>query len=90
MVAKDKNGRFLDGGKNYKMSLPKNVPAKNFWSITIYDVDTRILIKNNTDHVDVNSRHELVKNKDGSIDVYVGPKAPKGFENNWVPTLAGW
>jgi hypothetical protein len=57
--------------------------------MTIYDVDTRMLINNNTDHVDVNSRHDLVKNTDGSIDVYVGPKPPKDFEKNWVPTLAG-
>ena len=86
---KDKAGNWLDGGNNYVLHLPANVPAKNFWSMTFYDVDTRTLIKNGTDHVDINSRHDLVINKDGSIDLYVGPTAPKGFENNWVPTVAG-
>jgi hypothetical protein len=86
---KDSEGNWLDGANNYVLHLPANVPAKNFWSMTFYDVDQRTLIKNGTDHVDINSRHDLVINKDGSIDLYVGPKAPKGFENNWVPTVAG-
>ncbi len=86
---KDSEGNWLDGANNYRLHLPANVPAKNFWSMTFYDVDTRMLIKNNTNHVDINSRHDLVKNADASIDLYVGPKAPKGFEKNWVPTLAG-
>ncbi len=86
---KDSEGNWLDGANNYRLHLPVNVPAKNFWSMTFYDVDTRMLIKNNTDHVDINSRHDLVKNADGSIDLYAGPSAPKGFEKNWVPTLAG-
>jgi hypothetical protein len=86
---KDSGGTWLDGANNYRLHLPANVPAKNFWSMTFYDVDTRMLIKNGTDHVDINSRHDLVKNADGSIDLYVGPKAPKDFEKNWVPTLAG-
>jgi hypothetical protein len=86
---KDSEGNWLDGANNYVLHLPANVPAKNFWSMTFYDIDTRTLIKNGTDHVDINSRHDLVINKDGSIDLYVGPKAPKGFENNWVPTIAG-
>jgi hypothetical protein len=86
---KDSKGNWLDGANNYVLHLPANVPAKNFWSMTFYDVDSRTLIKNGTDHVDINSRHDLVINKDGSIDLYVGPTAPKGFENNWVPTVAG-
>jgi hypothetical protein len=86
---KDSEGNWLDGANNYVLHLPANVPAKNFWSMTFYDVDSRTLIKNGTDHVDINSRHDLIINKDGSIDLYVGPKAPKGFENNWVPTVAG-
>jgi hypothetical protein len=86
---KDSNDNWLDGANNYKLNLPANVPAKNFWSMTFYDVDTRMLIKNNTDNVDVNSRHDLVVNSDGSIDIYAGPTAPKGFEKNWVPTLPG-
>ena len=32
---------------------------------------------------------DLKKNADGSVDVYCGPKVPKGIESNWIPTVAG-
>ena len=32
---------------------------------------------------------DLKKNADGSVDIYCGPKAPKGFETNWIPTVPG-
>jgi hypothetical protein len=32
---------------------------------------------------------DLVVNADGSVDLYFGPTAPKGMENNWIPTLPG-
>jgi len=85
----DKNGKALDGSKTYRLRVPAGVPAKNFWSLTIYDVATRCLIDNPQQQADRSSRHDLVKNKDGSIDLYVGPKAPKGLENNWVPSVKG-
>jgi hypothetical protein len=52
-------------------------------------VDTRALIKNGTAVTDRSSLQDLVKNGDGSVDLYFGPNAPKGFEKNWVPTVAG-
>jgi hypothetical protein len=39
---------------------------------------------------DISSRKkDIVKNADGSIDVYFGPKAPAGKEANWVQTVPG-
>ena len=38
---------------------------------------------------DRSSRMDLRKNEDGSVDIYCGPKAPAGFENNWIPTIRG-
>jgi hypothetical protein len=43
---KDKDGDWLDGGRNYILHVPPNAPAETFWSITLYDVDTRCLLKN--------------------------------------------
>jgi len=31
----------------------------------------------------------IKKNDDGSFDIYFGPEAPAGFENNWLQTISG-
>jgi hypothetical protein len=71
------------------MHVPPNAPAKLFWSVTLYDVDTRSLIANEQKIADRSSRMDLKKNADGSVDIYCGPTAPAGFESNWIPTVAG-
>jgi len=60
-----------------------------FWSVTLYDVSSRALIQNNTEITDRSSRQDLRKNADGSVHLYFGPKAPAGFEKNWIPTVPG-
>jgi hypothetical protein len=57
-----------------------------FWSITVYDVDTRCPIENEQQIADKSSRMDLLTNEDGSVDLYFGPEAPEGKEQNWVPT----
>jgi hypothetical protein len=86
---KDQDGDWLDGGKNYVLNLPPNVPAEVFGSITLYDVDTRCLLQNEQKKADLSSRMDLIENKDGSVDIYMGPDAPKGKEKNWIPTVPG-
>jgi hypothetical protein len=86
---KDKAGKWLDGGTSYRLRVPPNPPIKLFWSVTVYDVDTRALILNKQKIADRSSRMELRKNKDGSVDIYCGPKAPAGFEKNWIPAVPG-
>jgi hypothetical protein len=86
-TCRDNNGQYLDGNKNYKLHVSANVPAKNFWAVTAYDPTTRSLLdaggnKNKT----VGSRTGPEVNTDGSVDIYFGPEAPEGKENNWVPT----
>jgi len=85
----DKSGDWLDGANSYKLHVPPNAPAKLFWSVTLYDVDTRSLIVNEQKIADRSSRMDLKKNTDGSIDIYCGPTAPVGSEANWIPTVAG-
>jgi hypothetical protein len=84
---KDHKGNWLDGSKNYKLHIPPNPPAKQFWSLTLYDVDTRCIINNEQQIADRSSRMDLLTNKDGSVDLYFGPKAPDGKEQNWIPTV---
>jgi hypothetical protein len=86
---KDKAGRWLDGGTSYRLRVPPDPPIKLFWSVTIYDVDTRALILNAQKIADRSSRMDLRKNADGSVDIYCGPTAPTGFEKNWIPTVPG-
>jgi hypothetical protein len=86
---KDKAGAWLDGGNAYRLRVPPNPPIKLFWSVTLYDVDTRALILNKEKIADRSSRMDLRKNADGSVDIHCGPKAPAGFEKNWIPTVPG-
>ncbi|MDR8071913.1 DUF1214 domain-containing protein [Burkholderia cenocepacia] len=85
----DKKGAAFDGGRFYRLRVPANVPAKLFWSITLYDTETRCLIQNPQHIVDRSSHQELQKNADGSIDIVMGPNAPDGLEKNWIPTTPG-
>lgn len=86
---KDKAGEWLDGGNSYRLSVPPDPPVKLFWSVTLYDIDTRALIVNEQNIPDRSSRMDLRKNDDGSVDIYTGPEAPAGFEPNWIPTVPG-
>jgi hypothetical protein len=86
---RDSNGDWFDGAQNYELLLPPNAPAEAFWSVTIYDVSTRCLINNKQKIADSSSRYDLIKNKDGSINIYIGPTPPKGMQANWIPTVPG-
>ena len=89
----DKDMNPLDGSKTYRVHIPANVPAKDFWSFTLYNNQTRSMLQ--TDQrfpgLDQNKKG-LVVNRDGSVDVYFGPKPPKGYEANWIQTIPhrGW
>ncbi|MFV1983054.1 MAG: DUF1254 domain-containing protein [Thiohalomonadales bacterium] len=85
---KDKQGNYLDGGKNYVITLPAPVPAANFWSFIVYDGQTRSILETDQKFGGVDNKNPNLKtNKDGSYTVYFGPKVPKGHEGNWVQTM---
>jgi len=84
--AETADGEWLDGGKNYKLVVPPNVPVSNFWAITTYDLETASYLRDiEPSSIDSNMKN-VKKNADGSVDIYFGPKAPKGKESNWLPT----
>jgi hypothetical protein len=89
----DADGDWLDGGKNYVMHIPADVPAETFWSFTAYEVSTRTLINNQYEIADRSSRTDLAINADGSVDLYIGPDKPAGDKSkNWIPSEPdrGW
>jgi hypothetical protein len=86
-VYRDTTGRAFDGAKTYRLRVPPNAPAKNFWSLTLYDLETRSFIDNKEEIADRSSRMDLRANDDGSFDIYCAPTAPGGFEKNWIPTV---
>ncbi len=87
---RDATGSYLDGGKNYKLTIPGPVPASLFWSLTVYDSETRTIIDSGQGRGAVRSLFEKPQaNADGSFDIFFGPDAPAGKENQWVKTIPG-
>lgn len=87
---RDKTGAYLDGGQSYKLTVPQPVPAKLFWSVTVYDNETRSEIVTDQGKAALRSLFE-VKDKaaESSVDLYFGPKAPAGKEAQWIKTIPG-
>ncbi len=91
----DQNGILLDGSKHdYQMTFaPGQLPPVNaFWSITMYDGATQLLIDNPISRYLINSpmSPQLKKNADGSLTLYVQNGSPgKDHESNWLPAPDG-
>jgi hypothetical protein len=86
---KDASGVYLDGGQSYRLRLPAGIPAKDFWSVTVYDAETRSLLQNGEPKPSISTYDQPEVNPDSSVDIYFGPQAPAGKEKNWVKTLPG-
>ena len=88
--ATDAKGDYLDGGKNYELTMPPNVPAKDFWSVVAYDPQTRSELQTSQPFPSKNNqKDELAVNADGSIDLFFGPQPPAEKQENWIQTVPG-
>ena len=86
----DAEGAILDGGRTYRLHLPREIPVRSVWSVIVYDNQTRSMIQTDQQFPSVsNATRALRLNDDGSIDVWFGPTAPEGWEENWVQTVPG-
>ena len=89
-AARDSMGRYLDGGKTYKITLPAPIPVGQFWSFMVYDGQTRSMLETDQKLAGLDSnQRDIKKNADGSVTVWFAPKAPAGQESNWVQTMPG-
>jgi len=93
----DSNKRYLDGGKSYKVTLPKGIPEAKFWSFTVYDNQTRSMLDTPQRYPRAGSQNfpspKAEANPDGSTTVYFGPVQPAGVpRGNWIQTIPdkGW
>ena len=90
IILKDSAGNTLTGEKDYRLHLLKDIPSSNFWSVIVYDNETHLMIHTDQSWPSVfSSCKKLIVNQDGSVDVWFGPKAPAGKENNWIQTIPG-
>jgi hypothetical protein len=65
----DSNGNPLDGDKNYKLHLPPNIPVANFWSVILYDNQTRSMLQTDQQWPAVSSQTKgLMVNPDSAED----------------------
>jgi hypothetical protein len=85
----DSKGAALSGGSHYRLRLPANIPAANFWSLTLYEAENGSGLANGQPFPSLGSRDKPAQNADGSTDIYLGPKAPAGKEGNWLATVPG-
>jgi hypothetical protein len=84
---KDGAGNWLDGNQSYRLHIDPNVPVEDFWSVMVYDAESRSMILNDQ-LPGMDSNMKLETNEDGSVDLYFGPKPPKGANANYLKTLS--
>jgi hypothetical protein len=89
---RDGDGNFLDGAKSYRLHILPKIPVNNFWSVVVYDSLSRSELQNGQPLPSVSQYTDPKINTDGSVDIYFGPKMPKGQEKNWISTVPkkGW
>jgi hypothetical protein len=91
--AHDSTGAYLSGDKTYRLRVPLPVPASLFWSMTIYDPDTRSQIQTPQGAAALRSLFELDHlPTTGEAELFFGPRQPPDAEGRWIQTLPekGW
>lgn len=95
LTRNDATGQPLDGSKHtYALTFPagQQPPVNAFWSVTMYDGKTQLLIENPLNRYLINSPMlpGMKKNADGSLTLYIQNKSPGADkESNWLPAPDG-
>jgi hypothetical protein len=89
---RDATGSYLDGARSYTLTVPQPVPAKLFWSITVYDAETRSEIATDQNNAALRSLFELTDvDTTQPVDLHFGPDAPHDDQAamRWIKTIPG-
>jgi hypothetical protein len=93
----DATGAPFDGAKTYKVTLPKDIPARAFWSLTVYDNQTRSMLQTSQNYPRAGSQSypspAAEPAEDGATTVWFAPEQPNGVaRGNWIETdpKKGW
>ena len=88
---RDSKGELLNGTDTYRLKVPADTPAEDFWSVIVYSMKTKGFIEG-AERVGLASTamESMARNDDGSVDIYFAPEAPDGKEANWIPTGEDW
>lgn len=90
MIAfEDGSGQPLDGGNSYTVTLPANIPAELFWSVTLYEAANASGLANGQPFPSLGKLNNPAQAADGSTTLYLSPTAPEGAEGNWLATVPG-
>ncbi|WP_238443080.1 DUF1254 domain-containing protein [Salsipaludibacter albus] len=91
VVTRDRDGQPLDGSGHYTLEIPPDVPAADFWSVVVYDPQTRSELQTGQPFPSKNdARDDLVREPDGSVVLHFSPTPPEsGHTDNWIQTVAG-
>lgn len=89
---RDSDGKYLDGGHTYRLRLPSKIPVAHFWSVVVYDPMSRSMLKNGQRFPSVSQYTDPVRDDDGTIEIYFGPRNPSEHAANWIETQEqrGW
>lgn len=94
LAFQDDNKQYFDGAKTYKVTLPKGIPQAKFWSLTLYDNQSRSMLDTPQNYPRAGSQNfpspAAEADASGTTTVYFGPKQPEGVKRgNWIQTVPG-
>lgn len=90
VAARDADGNHLNGSHSYRLHLPPNPPAANFWAVTAYNVTDGTMPETEQLLPSTNGYYDVDTNEDGSIDIWFGPAQPDGVADaNFIQTVPG-
>ena len=94
LAFQDADKQYFDGAKTYRVTLPKGIPEAKFWSLTLYDNQTRSMLDTPQGYPRAGSQNypspAAEADASGSTTVYFGPEQPDGIKRgNWIQTTPG-